>query len=129
MSMSEYKTFGELSKEEKLELIEAYLNGEVIEFRRAHWELKDRYNGDLKFYTDNVYRIAPRQDEINWDHVNNLNFMARGADGKAHLYEREPDFYPGEYWMSSGVVVGADNFSSYKRGTTEAKDSLVRRPE
>lgn len=77
----------------------------------------------------------PQPDEIDWSHVApEFKWMARDdKDQSAFLFTEEP-FLDGGVWESRGFwhCLGSDApaaaFASYKPGTCDWKDSLVKRP-
>lgn len=70
------------------------------------------------------------KDEIDWSHVApDFKRMARDEDGDAWFYVDDP-FLEGEcWWCARGNTASANAFASYKRGTCDWRESLVRRPE
>ena len=121
------KTFGELTKQEKMELFEAWLGGSIIECLskdEASWELL--YNPS--WYTDTSYRIKPAKPSIIWDHVSDkFNYLLGTRTDKGALCTIKPNSI-GSGWQISGVFVEASTFSSFKPSTCKPEDSLVVRP-
>lgn len=81
-------------------------------------------------------RMAGTQDEIDWSHVApEYKFMARDDLSESAFIHTEAAFLDGGkwehrgFWHSDGDSVQANAFASYKRGTCDWRDSLVRRPE
>lgn len=120
------KAFGKMNREEKLELLTAWLDGEKIEYLCSYsgWQTcgKPMWAGAVS------YRVKPVvQDSINWSHVHeDFKYMARDEDGRAHLYKGSPHRSETIWSLVGYQEVGT--FSSYKRGDTDWKDSLVCRP-
>lgn len=132
--MCDVKPFGELSKAEKMELLEAWVNGEGVEVL---------YNG-VVWATCNPawvswckYRIkpkpAPTKPSIDWGAVRKeFRYLAKDGNGGflyLHTHKPEPQ---GLTWRSKAKdrnVVSADQFASADCGTCDWKDSLVERPE
>ncbi len=123
--------FGDLSKEDKLALFEAWLEGSQIQIYVA-----DEWFDVLKpvWCHDYVHRIKPDEpDSIDWSQVNpKWKYMARDGDGEVVLYTIEPKFDEDcQYWnvcLCSGSQDITDIVSSYVQGTVHPRDSLVKRP-
>lgn len=126
--MCDMKPFGELSDAEKGALLLAHHDGKRIEFVRSDgaWEITQPH-----WYRDVVYRIAPEPlipDFIDWSHVApEVVAIARGPGCEfAACYLSIPSMR-GDHWFAA--LMGYTNlFASYRRGTVDWKDSLVRRP-
>lgn len=71
------------------------------------------------------------KDELDWSHVApEYKWMARDEDGEAFLFHTEPFIEAGtEFWNAMTYTADATAFASYKRGSCDWRDSLVRRPE
>jgi len=113
------KTFSELSREDKLKLMEAWVDGMEIQC-----------GGEVVKYPEWLpgvcYEIVPQMPQINWDHVSDRwNWLAMDDDGDHWLFESKPTFNR-DHWLG-GVYIVADDFASFKKGTASAKDSLVGR--
>ena len=121
------KTFGELTKQEQMDLFEAWLDGNSIEYRSEDetvWELL--YNPS--WYKDSSYRIKPAKPSIIWDHVSDkFNYLLGTRTDKGALCTIKPNSI-GSGWQISGVFVEASTFSSFKPSTCKPEDSLVVRP-
>ena len=120
------KTFGEMSREEKLELLAAWVDGKKVEYLSSYsgWQTceKPTWEVAVSFRVKSVV-----QDSINWSHVReDFKYMARDEDGRVFLYKALP--YRSETVWSFLGYQAAGIFSSYKRGDTDWKDSLVCRP-
>lgn len=127
----EYKTFGELSKEEKLALFEAWLEGAQIQI----YNTEDECFVDIVYaiWSEGVcYRIKPDLGEmpsIDWSHVHpDYKWLAVGNSGKVFLYKEKPEV-AGNYWSTDTEYAEACAFASYKRGNAAWDKSLVKRPE
>lgn len=127
----EYKTFGELSKEEKLALFEAWVEGGKLQL----------YNTDKECFVDIVYvvwsddicyRIKPAPVEmpsIDWRHVHpDYKWLAVGKNEAGLLYKEEP-VRASAFWVAGTENVNASGFLSYRRGNVAWDKSLVKRPE
>lgn len=72
------------------------------------------------------------KDEIDWSHVApEFEWMARDKSGHCRVYSSKPevlDDYP-NCWLSVYWRGDVKAFASYKRGTCDWRNSLVRRPE
>ncbi len=56
--------FGQLDNETKIRLIEAYLNGEDVEYRSYSWWCEKQKERDLEFVNETVYRLKPEEVSI-----------------------------------------------------------------
>lgn len=131
MTNENTKPFGELSKEEKMKLIEAWVDGKEIEFYCAYYEKPTWKNISYpNWYHANHYRVKCTQDFIDWDHVDEeYNYMARDKDGRAWLYVNEPHIsYSQKYWVIDGSFAKASAFTSYKQNDAPWQESVVKRP-
>lgn len=127
--MTDHKPFGELSDAEVGALFRAHLAGKSIEFYSGMAE--DWRPVELPCWWHRTpYRIAPEPlipDSINWEHVApEFKWMARDEDGRAYMFREEPRLERNE-WVSSPAGSLAVSFASYRRGTVDWRDSLVRR--
>lgn len=125
------KTFGELSVEEQNELFQFELNGGEIECNRScieEWCTKRAPS----WHKAAIYRKALTKPSIDWSHVHSdYNWIASDSGGDTYVYSEEPlvDIC-GTCWVHPAmIIIYADVFSSYKPGTCDWKDSLVKRPE
>lgn len=128
--MSEYPTFGEMTKEERSELVEAELAGVSIErMENGAWVKLLRSTNQVLFFANICYRIAPTKPSIDWSHVHpNYKYLATDSDGDSYLYPRRPEF-DGFDWLCIGDAGWASVVISFKPGTCKPEDSLVMRPE
>lgn len=108
-----------------IEVMQAYVDGEKIETCYGivdnPWWMWD--------YSDK-YRIIKTPDQINWDHVApEFKYMARDESGIGYIYNTKP-ILRDDVWSCNDFVklTKSENYSSYKRGTVDWKDSLVIRP-
>lgn len=72
MCDKEYKTFGELSKAEKLELMEAWIDGKQIQVLTDSSGWLNTNTDWSRWYPRYKYRIKPiplTKPSINWEHV------------------------------------------------------------
>ena len=127
------KKFGELKREEKVALFEAWVYGKTIQlFVEAFgWQDVD----PKPSWRDEVhYRIKPEEkvpDCIDWSHVHpDYKWLARNDSGRTCLFTRKPALMKIIWEPRLGCkYVRAEGFASYKRGTVDWTDSLVQRPE
>ena len=124
------KTFGELTKSEKMAIFEAYLDGAPIErftIRSKEWI----YTLDPAWRRDDCYRVQPTHPTINWYQVApEYKWLAMDKSGVCYLYRTTP-YIPHSAqttWLPVGQRVRADVLLSFKPGTCDWKDSLVERP-
>lgn len=70
-------------------------------------------------------------DSIDWSHVaGGFDWMARDEDGEPHHYDAEPEVAMSHWLIGGGgeLAISAASHASYRRGTVDWRDSLVRRP-
>ncbi len=125
------KTFKELTRDEKLSLYIAGLDGIPIDiFCSNYW----RRIEEPSFVNDCCYRISPTKPSINWDHVHpDYVAMATNKGGFTHLISITNIVPIGYGWKTADNTVlenctSAFPFASFKPGTCDWKDSLVVRP-
>lgn len=139
----EYKKFGDLSREEKLELMVAWIDAVQIQFEYKEangcvWENTTMPSWDK----GTRYRIAPKpivKPSVNWDHVADVfTAMAVDMSGTWFVYERLPFVQErNEYFSCNGAYARANCLSSLNPGTfvpnerctiENWQDSIVFRP-
>ena len=124
------KTFGELSREDQLALFEAWLDGKTIEFKSFLSGDGFMVNHHPSWDSRGCYRVALTKPSINWDHVHPMyRFMATDKSGHTYLYTHEAvPWLGGEAFCTvAGTNCAATTFTSFKEGTCDWKDSLVKR--
>jgi hypothetical protein len=115
------KPFGELDLETKIALFAAWVDGAKIECNGTV--------GHPAWHLSRTYRVAPTKPSINWDHVApQFKWMARDEDGETWLTKTEPKC-GSVGWFNCVSILPADWFASFRPGSCDWKDSLVRRPE
>jgi hypothetical protein len=125
--------FGQLTRIEQALLLLAKHEGKRIEVHEYDYPCNYAWREKLNpsWRDDFIYRIAPEPlipDSINWDHVApEYNYMARDEDGGAVLFRRPPQQHLRQ-WGGFAFCGNAQDFTSYRRGTVDWKDSLVIRP-
>ena len=90
------------------------------------WEPKKHYYWD----EDTQYRVKQTPHSIDWSHVDARFIVLVGfPNGEAALVTEKPEEL-GDTWQFplSANFVNAEYFTSFKRGNTDGKDSLVLRP-
>lgn len=128
--MCDMKPFGELSDAEKGALLLAQHEGKKI--LKLHWGSLAWWTVERPLLDEGIYRIAPEPlipDSIDWSHVApEWKFMARNGEGNTYLFCRQPMMSThGDGWILHGFTT-VKAFASYRRGTVDWRDSLVRRP-
>lgn len=122
--------FKDMSKEEKLALCEAVIDGKRVQtysHLSKYW--LDKEIDDLDFYYDGEYRIAPEKPSINWDHVApEFKYLVLNGSGNHTICTDKPTYSDGEWW-GGGRYFGVTMFASFKPGNCAPEDSLVERPE
>jgi len=118
-----------MSTEEKIKIMQAYLEGERIEkcYRGSSaWEgvtIPDWSWGEYD------YRVSLRKPSINWNHVHpKFNYLAKNMHGFCYLFREEPEIFR-EDWVSNNTYgIYAGTHSSLDPGHGNWKESLVGRP-
>ena len=132
-----HKPFGELSRDEKLALMTAWVDGKQIEYYNYRCKWAEPVDCRPTWHHNNIYRIKPdTPDSIDWSHVSpEYKWMARNPCGLAQLFRDKPWVDPSceswmveEYYHNTRRGQCASVFSSYQQGTVDWKDSLVERP-
>ena len=128
--MTNHKPLGELSDSEIAALVRAQVAGKRIQYADPRSLVFVDIGSRPAWSPKLVYRIAPEPlipDSINWEHVApEFKWMARDEDGRAYMFREEPRLERNE-WVSSPAGSLAVSFASYRRGTVDWRDSLVRR--
>lgn len=126
------KTFGEMSRDEKIALFAAWVDGGPIEFySEFHGKWFTRTHKKLLWDDHSKYRIATTKPSIDWSHVaEGFDWLACDSDGKAYLYRRRPARdINNDFWATDDKDVSrADRFASFNPGDCDWKDSLTCRP-
>lgn len=76
------------------------------------------------------YRIKPTKPSIDWSHIaDEYKWLAVDECGHVYVYDTEP-FVFDDYWkIKDGLAERCTILKSFKAGTCDWKDSLVKRPE
>lgn len=129
--MEEYKKFGELTRDEKLALMTAWVDGEKIQFSYGNrdWRVVAKPEWSSAIF----YRTAPKpvvKPSINWDHVaEKYVALAVHGDGKPFLYGNYDELRPayGEFWgLRRAEKLLLAGFASFSPGSfTPNKDDIV----
>lgn len=139
--MEDYKPFGELSRDEKLALMTAWVDGEFIEWRAAGWKTW-KFTTEPNWQLHHAYRIAPKpvvKPSLNWDHVApEYVSLVVDEDGAGWLYTKPPRasgegfiYQQGRGWGTAYAFTSFNpgSFVPNKNGIVENwQDSLVYRP-
>lgn len=124
------KTFGELTREEKLDLITYWIDGGEVEVQmdNGKWVLAINQT----WYEGNKYRKALTKPSIDWNCIHpKWKYMARDANGDMYLYESMPKKSGTNLWWDTVeeiMLLEDDLFTFISKGTCDWKDSLVERP-
>lgn len=127
----------EMNTQEKIEVMQAWLDGKEIEvssIRDVTWyEIAGEPNW---CWGSSVYRIKPEKvikPSIGWDHVaKHFNFLATDQAGMSFLYEYKPVWSPtlGCWTVSRGEYIPARYYRSFNQGLNcPPEDSLIERPK
>lgn len=122
--------FKDLSKEEKLALCEAVIDGKRVQAYSPLDECwYDKEIDDFDFYFAAEYRIAPEKPSINWEHVApEFKYLFLNGSSTYYIGTYKPTYNYGWY-CGGGHYVDATIFASFKPGNCAPEDSLVERPE
>lgn len=112
-----------------IEVMQAYVDGERLEARlKRDPNIWVRAGSPVWNFEDHDYRVAKIPDTINWDHVApEFKYMARDKSGFGYLHKDKPSIKD-IFWNSDSRIENTDQFSSYRKGTVDWKESLVIRP-
>lgn len=122
---------------EMIKAMQAYVGGAEIESRLKlcgykGWSNISLFGEPTWNWSASDYRIAPSTtpDTLDWSHVApEFKWMARDADDRAFVYENEPSPDSFRFTVNKGEFQQIDGLlASYKRGTCDWRDSLVKRP-
>jgi hypothetical protein len=122
--MSKMKPFKELTRDEQIDLLDAWRDGELERINCNEWVK------GYSLYPYEIYRRKPKpltKPSIDVSHVaNNFKWLARNSVGTLNLYEVEP-FIKGYFWTTYGTnfIASTKAFASLNPGTCDWKDSLV----
>ena len=125
-----YKKFGEMSREEQVELFCKHLDKKIIQssYDQTIWSSA----ACPLWHRSSYYREEPApltKSSINWSHVHpDIVAMATDDDDETFLYESAPEQRDICFCASRGDEFRAAMFSSFKPGTFAWEDSLVYRP-
>lgn len=118
---------------EMIKVMQAYVDGEKIEYKGYIADIWADCSTPIWSWPDFDYRItsATTPDTIDWSHVApEFKWMARDEDGTAWLFKSEPRICNEiEIWTCKGISNSVTPIASYRPGTCDWKDSLVKRPE
>lgn len=114
-----------------IKVMQAYVDGEGVEVLGYVSKKWVECYSPIWNWKDVDYRIAPATtpDTIDWSHVaTEFKYMVRDPDGEVYLYKNIPVLHR-DCWSSDSIASDAESHSSYRPGTCDWKDSLVKRPE
>lgn len=114
---------------EKIEVMQAYADGQRIEFYNGKWQLWLSSEPAWNWGT-NDYRIAQIPDTIDWSHfTDDVIAAARDHDGKKFLFTALPSKgASGWHPAFASSVFKASHLASYITGNTPWTESLLIRP-
>lgn len=94
LKMNTWYLFGNLSKEDKLEFVEAFLDGEYVSVSTVNPNENPIISSRLvgaNFQNIYYYMITKKTPTINWDMIKKeFKYLAIDEDGDVYLYEEEP---------------------------------------
>lgn len=114
-----------------IDVMQAYVDGKQIIGRKycTNGWVEQTWHPSWN-WTDIEFKVATTPDTIDWSHVApEWKYMARDRDGNVYMYNNEPRISVNAWSWHNGEVTPAMTFASYRRGTCDWKDSLVRRPD
>lgn len=130
--MNKLKTWGEMSRDEKINFVVAW----HVDGLDIHQSPDSKIWFDLSptspIYDHWYYRVKRTKPSIDWSHVSEeYNWMATDEDRETHLYIAKPIMGFEGCWLPcrSHGFIKAEQFTSLKPGTCHWKDSLVERPK
>ena len=130
--MKDVKTFDELNRSEKLELLTHFIDGGEVEiYYESHkgWAKMKRDSplvGIPSWFSYYKYRKAQTKPSINWNHVSDdFNWLAIDSFGNGYLFAKKPQVFT-KGWSQS--YVKANSLKSFNSGNCDWIDSLVKRP-
>lgn len=128
------KIFGELTKQEKLALFEAWLDGKEIEVARHQRPDFWATAPEPAWMTSSCYRVKSvplTKPSIDWSAVSKeYKYLARDSSGEGYLYNEISSFQRIGIKCWYGLNATSVNpFKSYVQGTCDWTDSLIQRPE
>ena len=127
--------FGKLQREEKLSLVTAWLDGEVIE-GMARGDVMPYWTAlqNPGWIDKTVYRVKPcvvtlTKPSVNWEHVSaEYNWLYETCNGRVNLSTKKPIRF-NNFWTKYGEDASAEALSSFTVGTCNWEDSLTGRPK
>lgn len=128
-----------MNTKEKIEVMQAYLDGELVQLRRGQeWLDWDQEEDGEPFWNWDLdkWRIKPKEvvkPSIDWSHVSpKYKYLAMDRNGDVYLYTNKPvcDVECGEWDSSGGGLTDAASFTSFEAPEdVEWSESLVERPK
>lgn len=151
----QYLRFGDLSYEDKLDLIKHHLIGGTL--ARGLYDMFSEQEGDsiqitswsnliftsgLALHPNHVYKKSDvgAADIVDWTVLpREYKYLARDTSGEAHVYCTEPDWYPdtGMWDEDSSLIDDCEDYRHplevsplgiYKKGTLDPMFALAKRP-
>lgn len=126
------KKFRDMTDSEKLEIINAMINGEPLEIYqldRGGYRWNEATAITESIWITMCYRIPKRPMSIDWSVLKDeFICAARNQYEQATAFTDEPRQQAG-VWMHNGIAAGIEHLKSYDPGTVEWGESLIWRPE
>lgn len=118
-------TFCELSRDQKIGLLTAWLDGKKIEYFSVNNNWKEV--GQPAWQNPTKYRVASTKPQIDWSHVSlKWKWLAMDKNGEHWLYDDKPQ-QSSAYWHGSLNVSTTECLASLIHGTCDWKESLIGR--
>lgn len=123
------KPFRDLTPEERGEIVEAWLSGQVQGYIPNTGEWEDC--GPVDFiYTLQAYRTKPRQLVIPWEVIKpEYKWAAMDGDGEVYLYGEKPKHESDQWCISDGKAIMANSVINIDTAGIDWRESLTERPE
>lgn len=120
------KTFSELSREEKLDLLTHWVNGNKIEYFGPDKTWLPLENPI--WHLDNIYRKAITKPSIDWSIINKKwKWLAIEENGGIYLYEKKPVICK-TGWTVAREYMHINDILDINTNNCPWEDSLVERP-
>lgn len=142
LKMNTWYLFDNLSKEDKLKFVEAFLDGEYVSVSTVNPNEKPTIDSRLigaNFHNIYYYKIVKKTPTINWDMIKKeFKYLAIDENGDIFLFEEEPtaDFPIGSWEVPDisiceKLIVQPELMSDefFTKGEVAWYDSLIVRPK
>ena len=128
--MYEWKKFGDMTVEEKKEIVCAFLDGRLVEYYLPdNGSVKKLFKTYvLEFFDHLYYRVKLEKPTVPWDFIDpEYNWFAFDEDGDGWFYENKPTIGENEWVMNAVVGMIQSNDMLSIKNECGWRDSLVGR--